>query len=139
MVTETDWAYTGDVSLEYGGLFVNLDNVRHGYADVVEVTDLDSACGAAGMVLIEKGSVCLDFRRVRKALGSCGWYDRKADRRCRRAAMAEAVKSYFGMDTGESEVVQTERGGPMSHDGWRATKVVEHTDLRGYVSAVYLD
>ena len=64
MVTETDWAYSGDVNLEYGGLFVNLDNVRYGYADVVEVTDLDSACGAAGMVLIEKGSVTIKDRLV---------------------------------------------------------------------------
>jgi hypothetical protein len=45
-----------DVDIQYGGLFIRLVN---DYAEVVEVTDLDSAAGATNLVLVEAGSVYL--------------------------------------------------------------------------------
>lgn len=136
------WHYSGDVGLEHGGTFVKMDNVRYGYAECVEVTDLDSACGADGMCLIEKGTINFDYKRVRKAIESCGWIDRgraKMDKPHRRAMYLQAVKDYYGMDVDGSEVIQTDPTFPMRNDGWKATKVVSHIDLPGYVVATYVD
>ena len=65
--------YVGDVNIEYGGMFIDTSDVEHGYAEVLRVTDLDSACGAEGLVMIERLTVILDNKDINvKALDSCG-------------------------------------------------------------------
>jgi hypothetical protein len=65
--------YIGDVSLEYGGLFINLDNFKHGYADCLRVIDLENG-GTDGAVMVERITVCFDDSKIVKdALKSCGW------------------------------------------------------------------
>jgi hypothetical protein len=140
------WFYTGDGDLAAGGLFCKLDNLRYGYAECVEVTDLASASGADRMALIEKGTINFDFRRVRKAVESCGWLPLSKDRRAkvsrenRKLMLLEAVKSYYGMEVDASEVVQGDPSyGMVSREGWKAEKVVDDRDLPGYVAAKFID
>ena len=65
-----------DVNITYGGLWIK----DYGdYADVLEVTDIDSATGAPGRVLVDIGSVGFYTRsasdavkRLRSALSSAG-------------------------------------------------------------------
>jgi hypothetical protein len=139
----TMWHYSGDVNLEYGGVWVQVDRYdqRYGYANFVEVTDLDGACGATGMVLVEKGTVNFDLERIRKAVASCGWSEgiRKLKGAARKAAIIAAVKGYYGMDVDESETIQTFEDASWRYDGWKATKHVDPSDLKGYVESVYLD
>jgi hypothetical protein len=142
-VATQPWSYLGDVNLEHGGVYCKLDpsDLKYGYANCVEVTDLDSACGANGMCLIEVGTVNFDYKRIRKAAAACGWLTpgHRVARPHRRAALIEAVKSYYGMEVDRSEVVQTDPTFPMVNDGWKAEKVVSHIDLPGYVASNYLD
>jgi len=74
-VGNSKWHYSGDVSISYGGLFVR--DCGH-YFDVVEVTDLDSACGADGLVLVETGSTSHEYysrAEIRNAMRSCNGDD----------------------------------------------------------------
>jgi hypothetical protein len=71
------WSYVGDVNLYHGGTAVRVDR-SGGYADVVEMSDLDSAIGQEGCVILERGSVVLTGglrkrRYLRSALESFGW------------------------------------------------------------------
>jgi hypothetical protein len=45
--------YSGDINLEYGGYFYNLDNWEDDYVEVLRVTDLDSGAGVTSTVMIE--------------------------------------------------------------------------------------
>lgn len=137
-----DWMFSGDVSLVYGGIYVRV--TPWGYADVVEVTDLDSACGFEGAVLIEKGSANLpsSLKVIRAVMASCGWTQgrRSLPKEARRAMLFECLWRYGHRDVDESEVVQTEEGAPMENrEGWKAEKFVAPDDLEGYVASRYLD
>ena len=70
------WLYTGDVSLEYGGLYVNADpnDIRYDYIDAVRIIDLDSACGFDDAVLIERITIfgIQDKDKIKKVLDFCG-------------------------------------------------------------------
>ena len=142
------WAYTGDVgSLCYGGTFVRIDPQawKWGYAEAVRVTDLDSACGFRGAVLIESVTVngTDDKGRIQRALACVGLTARDLlrmrDNTARRLAIADALLAYGYCDYERSEVVQTEAGAPMADDGWRAEKFITSDDLRGYVEAEWLE
>lgn len=58
-----------DVNLEYGGTFIRPvsyttnENRFPDYFDLIEIVDLDSACGASGVNLVELKSVSIDFTR----------------------------------------------------------------------------
>src|SRR5262245_401697 len=69
-----DWKFNGDVNLEYGGTFIDLDTFADGYCDAVVVTDLDSACGFTGAMLIEHVVIngTTDAKRISEAVRSCG-------------------------------------------------------------------
>lgn len=72
-MTKIKWHYTGDVSLEHGGTFIDFSEWKHGYVNVVEVTDLDSGCGFRGASLIEERSITIDDRsRWSAALSTIG-------------------------------------------------------------------
>jgi hypothetical protein len=60
---DPDWYYCGDVSAEYGGIWI-----RHygDYCDAYEITDLDSACGFRGAIIIENKSACISRRNLKK-------------------------------------------------------------------------
>jgi hypothetical protein len=160
--TAKGWSYTGDVNPVYGGVYIKVDpkEYRWGYLEAVEVTDLASACGAPGMILVEAFTVVIDRQGksrhyVRKALESCGvgvheaarlfWKDREAFMyEVARACMSYGRRdprqpAHMWDDTPQSMVVQTERGEPMEWDGWKAEKFIDPKDLSGFVAATWLD
>ena len=94
--------YIGDCSLEYGGLFVNLEDFRDGYAECLQITDLDSACGFNNTVMVERITVLFDTaERVKDALACCGltFEDlRKMPIESRKMAIVDACASYGHYD-----------------------------------------
>lgn len=152
----TSYEYCGDVNLEHGGAYIDLSTWDDGYCSAVRVTDLDSACGFTGAVLIEHVVIngTTDSASIRQALRSCGydwsnWHRVPAAERKRnlRHALADALMSYGFTDPDDSwdgyqshhtEVVQLETDGPMSFDGWKADRRVTNTTLEAYVQSVHL-
>ena len=158
MTTTEKWEYTGDVSLEYGGTFIDLSTWSDGYCSAVRVTDLDSGCGFTGAVLIEHVTIngTDDPERIRKAIKCIGglsarnWHaigNRDTIKQNLRFAIADALLSYGHYDPNDSwnnyrshysETVQLEPDGPMEFDGWKADKRLHGSDLRAYVESVHL-
>ena len=140
-----NWQYSGDVNIEYGGTFADIDprEFKWGYCNVVRVTDLDSACGFDGACLIEKLTVHVDAKRIKQGMQCVGLTVRDLQRvkglEGKLFAMVDAVMAYGYFDVEQSEVVQTREGGPMRFDGWRAEKFIRPQDLRGYVESQWLD
>ena len=68
------WEYTGDVNLEYGGTFYQIDpqEWEWGYCTAVRVTDIDSAIGFDGAVMVEHITVLTDKAKWADALDCCG-------------------------------------------------------------------
>jgi len=151
MTSTRHWVYSGDGNLEYGGLFVDLSTFDEGYCNAVRVTDLNSACGFRGAVLIEHVVIhgTKDAQRIRQALRCCGMSRfRGMSKEAMRHAIADALCSYGYCDPDDSwdnyasyhsEVVQMEANGPMRFDGWRADKRLRGTTLEAYVQSVHLD
>lgn len=145
-----DWKFSGDVNLEYGGIFVkvDLDDYHNGYLSATVVTDLDSACGATGMVLIEQKVALVDHKRIMEAIRSCGFEVAdllRMESETALCAIAEMLISYGHSDPGgdayspSDEIVQTEFDAPMTFEGWKAEKRIARKDLRGYVAHNWLD
>ena len=114
----SNWQYFGDLNIEYGGTFAEIDpqHFKWGYCNVVRVTDLDSATGYRGGVLIEKVTVNIDAKRIKQALPTVGLTIRDLQKMKGQAsklyAMVDALLTYAYFDTDQSEVVQTEEGHP---------------------------
>jgi len=158
MTDTSRWHFSGDVNLTYGGAFVDLSTWSQGYCVAVRVTDLDSACGFRGAVLIEHVVIngTTDSKRIREALRCVGglsarnWHAigrRETIKENLRHAIADALMSYGYTDPDDSwdgyasfhtELVQMEPDGPMAFDGWRADRRIHNTTLEAYVKAVHL-
>jgi hypothetical protein len=147
------WHYQGDMSLEYGGTFTRLREWRHGYVEVCEVTDLGSACGYRGAILIEMRTIAIDRKdRWEGALPVIGCTlapngdivdNGRSTYRKRSLAwhlcLVHALNAYGYHDTDRSEVIQLDRDGAMQHDGWRAEKRLRsNASLRNYVRREFL-
>ena len=128
--------YIGDCNLEYGGLFVNLEDFRDGYAECLRITDLDSACGFNNTVMVERITVLFDTaERVKDALACCGltFEDlRKMPIESRKMAIVDACASYGHYDLvsdygGDHRwIVKTWDAWDKStsFDGWQATNMI---------------
>jgi hypothetical protein len=152
------WSYLGDVDLSHGGVFIDISTWKWGYAEAVRVTDLDSACGFEGAMLIERVTIngLDDSERIRSAVAGCGsldWYVRGGQcadpavlKNVLRLMIAEALLQYghFDLDDGSygpddvpaSETIQTDANfeTPMEFDGWLATKrLMPWEDIFTYV------
>jgi hypothetical protein len=84
------WA---DVDLAYGGIFIRDER----YFDVIRITDLASACGADGQVLVEALTTAfpIDKHQLASVLSSQG-YDSLThiDKEYRRVVLASAMVEY---------------------------------------------
>jgi hypothetical protein len=138
MSSDTYEPVYADVNIEYGGFWVK---DQGDYADWAELTNLDSATGTTGMVLLEFGSVGLygrNFAENRKrfngSFGSCGAGTLKGmDHKTGRMAGWQALKSYGYANVDSSIVIRTDGTAPMSQDGWHAEVTIELEDLPGYL------
>lgn len=122
----------GDVNLNYGALFVR--DMGAGWAEVVEVTDLDSAVGTTNLVLVEQGTVAIPYKlgSARETFkhsweacgpGACGRRLSDMDRELARLAGFAAMWEYGYRDVEQSWTLATDReydewAGP---DRWRVT------------------
>lgn len=153
MQTKIDnYEYVGDVNLEYGGAFIDMSRWRDGYATCIRITDLDSACGFDGAVMIEHLVIIRpdDRGKLATVLLCCGVSPGdllRLDSDARRLAIAESCLGYGLYDPDDSwdgyrsyhtEIVQTQADGPMAFGGWKADKRVLLENLEGYVKAKHL-
>lgn len=144
------YQYSGDINVEYGGQWIDLDNWEWGYANCVRVIDLDSGCGAPGMVAIEHVTILLDKDRWAESLDCCGltpWDVLGMDPDHRRYVLAECLLQYGHYDLDDAwdayqshwiEIIQTESDGPMVWEGLRAEKRVHCENLIGYIEAKHI-
>jgi len=144
------YVYSGDVNVEYGGQWIDLDDWEYGYAKCVRVTDLDNGCGAVGMVAIEHVTILLDKGKWEESLHACGLS--VADilnmvPEIRQHALAECLLQYGHYDPDDAwdgyarhwtEIIQTEQDEPMEWEGLRAEKRVYTENLEGYIVAKHL-
>jgi hypothetical protein len=133
--------YSGDVNLEYGGMFVDLDDWQYKYADVLRITDLDSGCGFTGAVMIEHLTALVPEKRdkMQSCLSVCGWDKGRLPGRTskdRKMAMIEAIMAYGYYDPAQDftgfhrTIIQCNAlsgdddydswNSPMEYDGWKA-------------------
>lgn len=139
------WHFCGDINLEHGGTFYNLDpaDLQYGYCDATRVTDLDSAIGFTGAVMIERLTVCFldDLEKIEQGLACCGWIpdDWSNTSPAGRVGMiVDSMIAYGHYDPANCfpdhhmETLQLESDGDMSFDGWTADKRIRG-DLRRYV------
>lgn len=140
------WHYSGDISLPYGGTFVKNDPQAYewGYGEVVEVTDLDSACGFTGAVLVERGSAngTDDKVRILSALRARGMTPRDLlsirGAANKRTEIVRALWDYGYRDIERTEIWQLEEDGPLTFEGWTARRLAGG-EIGGYVVRNFLD
>lgn len=163
MTKVTDFKYyQGDVNLEYGGFFANLDNWRWDYVDVLRVTDLDSGCGFTGAVMVERLTVLVPDNddKLNKALSLYGMTkeDLPDNEIGRKMMIVDACLSYGMYDPDDGShftfdekfpqsshrmhsnnmiIIQCDPDdnyAPMEYDGWIAdVRLSEDQDLFGYL------
>lgn len=131
--------YSGDCNVEYGGLFFSsADWKENGYADALRITDLDSACGFTGGILIERITI-LRPDDIQSCLDCCGWIPEEATVEmeidaCMSYGHYDPVEDFTGQHT---ETVTTDPES-MEYDGRKASKVIDCEDLLGYLHAEWM-
>lgn len=106
----------GDVDLRYGGVFVR--DMGDGWAEVIEIEDLDSAVGTTNLVLITQGTVTISYRfaearRIFKVAwdacgpGGCGERLGGMDRMTARLAAFAAIWEYGQRDVERTWTIAT--------------------------------
>lgn len=133
-MAQTDWTI---VYQDMGGVVYGLFAIKddHGYAEFIELSDLDGGAGATGMVLVERGTIGVYAstigaarKRITDAMTTCdmstirGPGFTRAERRMR---TWQALRSGDGGDVASSTVIQTDTDGPMQSQGWKAELVLD--------------
>lgn len=161
MIKRKYWHYSGDMSLEYGGFFYNLDNWEHNYAEAVRVTPCADAGGPDNMFWIERIVVNIpeDQAKLDEALKYCGWLQEpdvpafsKLTRARKRHMVVDACLAYgyydpddcYNMSKPQRETVQI---GPDNRffrsRGWNQPSDIKRlrdgTNLRNYVRREWLN
>ena len=120
--------YIGDVNLEYGGLFINLDDWQYGYANCLQITDLDSGCGFTGAVMVSPITVIIEPDQIIAANKCCGGVFGR-DSKSRKMSVVYNLASYGAYDPGNNPyepanaIIQCDPNreyAPMEFDGWVA-------------------
>jgi hypothetical protein len=112
------WFYSGDVNIENGGYFYNLDNWPY-YVDARRVVPCSDAGGPDNLFWIEELTVNVDEKmgdtRVKNAFSACGWLDEKLNARELRHRIVSAFVSYGYYDVCSTNVVML---GPKVDEFW---------------------
>lgn len=151
----TEWKYQGDINLKYGGMYYRFDMDYKDfpyYAEVVRITDLESACGADGLVLIERLDVCRfnDKKAVHDSLSCIGLTTKDLigmDRMEILSILLEAFIAYGHYDYDDNPIIVVHDYSVFSTkhswDGWKPdkeqTQVLHrqhNNNLREYVVAM---
>jgi hypothetical protein len=149
----TRWKYMGDLNLEYGGTFYDFSSWKWGYVNAVEITDMDSACGWSGAIMIESISINIerskeDQERALQVIGATFLPNGDINDNGRtiakgtaawRFCLTYACQAYGYKDADRTEFVQCEPGAPMAFDGWKADKKLRrNASLKNYVRREFL-
>jgi len=137
------WHYHGDVSIEHGGMFYNLDNARYDYAEAWRVTPCSDAGGPDNQFWIEHLTVLIDEDRRAQALACIGVtedYYRSLTRAMRmhlRVGAAVSCGHYDRVESPTSSGCRTVQVGPADpffgrRAGW--DPIVCEVRLRGNAS-----
>jgi len=148
-----NWVYQGDVNIEYGGLYLDLDpaTIADGYANAIEVTDLTNY-GQDGLNVVIQGSIYLwnwDKQRINNALNCIGQTTKDLRGKGKQAnllTLGYALYTYWGINSDVPEtilVTQDYNGDKQSWQGTtpdiqesvRLAKQFNH-NLRAYVEAL---
>jgi len=143
--------YIGDVNLEHGGMFFNLEDWQYGYVSVLEVIDLGSATGFDGAYLVEHKTVYIDQLDKNKSALECSGWDKLPGRTSdsRKMALAEAVCRYGYYDPDDSwdnyraratsvyvyqEYTEDEEDYDNNRDGWDVNGIIpDEVDLLDFL------
>lgn len=133
--------YVGDCNIEHGGLFYDTTNwSNYGYATALRITDLDSACGFPGGIIIERITILKD--KLEDALEYCSVdLSEVSDRE---AAEVEACEAYGLFDphvdyNSPSSIIISTDPESMEFDGWKAEKHIAEDDLLGFIHAEWMN
>ena len=132
------YKFIGDINLEYGGIYINLSDWKDGYANAVEICDLDSACGFTGAISIRNLTLIKpdNETELNSVLSVVGHENEKV------SDLDVAYASFaYGLYDGEpEETIQLNDDGDMTFDGWCVDfKAPTGFDLRDYVEKNYLE
>lgn len=123
------WEYYGDINIEHGGMFVDLEEFAKwkDFCPIVKVTDLDGAIGFEGAIMIERGSVYIpeDPIKRKSALDIIGTTFEEASP----LDIVYAFDAYGGVEQDLYNgliTIQADKEGPMEFEGWKADK--DYTD-----------
>jgi hypothetical protein len=120
------WKYSGDVSIEHGGLFWREDGADD-YVLAVCVSPCSDAGGPTNMFWIEVGSIYMptDADKRKRALDCIGASSDKPAR----AELVHAFHAYSGIDADSRHTVQIGKPDPYHSREWGGAEVTDQ--LRG--------
>lgn len=125
------WNYSGDVDLEYGGLFWR-EAGAHEYVEAVRVTPCSDAGGPNNVFHVESGSIYMPRERYGAALDTCGYKVGRAwetgaqvidgtgkalDARASRALIVDAFACYHGVERDSEYMLRIGKVDPGA-SGW---------------------
>lgn len=104
------WFYSGDVNLENGGFFYNLDNWQYNYVEAWRVVPYSDAGGHDNQFWLEELTVNIrePGPQLDSILGFCGYKEtiRIETPRRRRHLLVDAHAAYGAYDQGRTRVIQ---------------------------------
>lgn len=129
--------YNGDINIEHGGYFYNLDNVKWGYVDVVRVTPCSDVGAPDNQFWVDRLVVNLktDPVKLQEVLDTCGYTMEEANDNIHMLVDAHVASGAYDQDF--SECVQIGAKPDPFHDGrWDNVPVDKvlrgNTSLRNY-------
>jgi hypothetical protein len=144
------YKYIGDMNLVNGGIFIEIPNsFDQDYAEVVKITDLNSAIGYYDATLIESGSIYMGgdwFERAASCIGAKLLDDESIDDNGTILApdtlahwlcQALAIDAYMGIESARTETVAFDADTPESFNGWKLDERLIDSDLEKYVEEIY--
>ena len=132
--------YIGDINLEHGGIFIEIpDSFDQDYATVLQVTDLESAIGFDGALLIESGSIYLsdDPKYLDSALSVIGGTKHEQGTKEYWLDLVMAYNAYWGIDSPTVETVAFDHDIKESFDGWKIDNIMPNSNIAAYIASEY--
>ena len=116
--------YYGDINIEHGGIYLDFAEFKKwgDFCPCVKITNLDSACGFNGAILIECGSIYIpDDKEKRESALSCIGIE--SGESYNDIQLIDAFESYHGVESDTFTgpiIIQTEKDGIMTFEGFEA-------------------
>jgi hypothetical protein len=136
------YKWYGDINPQHGGMFLDLEEFEKwkDFCPCIKITDLDSAIGFDGAIMIEFGSIYIpeDKKKRESALSCCGYSE--DDVKDNPVLLVESFDAYAGVERDIYNgllTIQILKDGAMEFDGWKADKRIALKDLKGWIESYY--